>query len=353
MEEVVHVVTPHDAQVTISGEPKVSDAPARDEGAFVEMLDKHDSVLQRIRFDRLPIAIGNNYRCDHIVDSEEGVATQSVTLEHDASGLLVVRANSNTRFWAPGGMTREWTVHPDRAFIVAGERIRVRTRDWAPTRRVNGSSAIAWLGGWMTLIAVASALAVTALQGWIADIDGDRLSSYITGALGVFGLISIWAGLWAVVSRLNGKSSHFLAHLSLTALAVVTISAIDFLLDSFAYGLNLPWLSRYGYIVFAVCIAALVWFHTRYIVRTRTSSAAVTAFAIGLAVFAMQATTFYNLRGNLASTLTMNEMRPPAWRWVDGSSVEAFFVNSAKLEKLAEDSKPEKPEGFDFSQYGD
>jgi hypothetical protein len=330
MEEVIHVVTPHDAQVTISGEPKITDEIARDQGAFIEMLDKHDSVLQRIRFDRLPITIGNSYRCDHIVDGEDGVASQSVTLDHDPAGLLVVRVaeNANAKFWAPGGMTREWTVDPDRAFIVAGERIRVRTRDYAASRRASAGSAIAWLGGWMTLIAVAL-------------------------ALGVFGLISIWSGIWAVVSRLNGKSSHFLAHLSLTALAVVAISTVDFLFDSLAYGLNLPWFSRYGYVVFALCIAILVWCHTRYVVRTRTSSAVVTAFAIGLAVLAMQATTFYNLRGNLASSLTMNEMRPPAWRLANGSGVEEFFTNSAKLEKLAEDSKPEKPEGFDFSQYGE
>jgi hypothetical protein len=355
MEEVIHVVTPHDAQVTISGEPKITDEIARDQGAFIEMLDKHDSVLQRIRFDRLPITIGNSYRCDHIVDGEDGVASQSVTLDHDPAGLLVVRVaeNADAKFWAPGGMTREWTVDPDRAFIVAGERIRVRTRDYAASRRASAGSAIAWLGGWMTLIAVALALGVTALQGWIADIDGDRLANYVTGALGVFGLISIWSGIWAVVSRLNGKSSHFLAHLSLTALAVVAISTVDFLFDSLAYGLNLPWFSRYGYVVFALCIAILVWCHTRYVVRTRTSSAVVTAFAIGLAVFAMQATTFYNLRGNLASSLTMNEMRPPAWRLANGSGVEEFFTNSAKLEKLAEDSKPEKPEGFDFSQYGE
>jgi hypothetical protein len=355
MEEVIHVVSPHEAQVTISGEPKVKTDIARDQGAFVELLDKHDSVLQRTRYEQLPITIGNTYRCDHIVDGDEGVAAQQVTLAHDAAGLLVVNAadGANAKFWAPGGMTRQWRVDPDRAFIVAGERIRVRTRDYAPSRRASVGGAIAWLGGWLALVAVALALSATALQGWIADIDGDRLSNYVTGALGVLGLISIWAGVWAVVSRLNGRSSHFLAHLSLTALAVVAISLIDFVFDSVAYAFNLPWLSRYGYVVFALCVALLVWFHTRYIVRTRTTSSVVTAFAIGFAVFAMQATTFYNLRGNFASSLTMSEMRPPAWRMVNGSSIDRFFENSAALEKRAVDSKPEKPEGFDFSQYGE
>ncbi len=355
MEEVIHVISPQDVQVTVSGEPKVIAEIARDQGAFVELLDKHDSVLQRIRYEQLPITIGNTYRCDHIVDGNEGVAPQRVTLSRDAAGSLIVSAadGANAKFWAPGGTTREWIVDPDRAFVVAGERIRVRTRDYVPSRRTSANGAIAWLGGWLALVAVALALGATALQGWIADIDGDRLSSYVTGALGVLGLISIWAGIWAVVSRLNGRSSHFLAHLSLTALAVVAISLIDFFIDSTAYAFNLPWLSRYGYIVFALCVAGLVWCHTRYIVRTRTTSSVITAFAIGLAVFAMQATTFYNLRGNLASSLTMNEMRPPAWRMVDGSSIDRFFENGATLEKRAVDSKPEKPEGFDFSQYGE
>jgi hypothetical protein len=47
----------------------------------------------------------------------------------------------------------------------------------------------------------------------------------------------------------------------------------------------------------------------------------------------------------------MNEMRPPAWRVVDGASIDDFFADSEALQKRAEDSKPEKPDGIDFSSY--
>jgi hypothetical protein len=200
---------------------------------------------------------------------------------------------------------------------------------------------------------VAAALCITALQAWLADIDGDRLSGYVTGALGVFGMISLWAGVWAVVSRLNGKSSHFFAHLSLASLAVVALWFVDFAFDSAAYSLNLSLLYRYGYVLFAVCIGVLVWCHTRYIVRTRVGSAITTAIAFGIAVFAMQATSYYTQRGGLAAGLTMNEIRPPGWRIANGSSIEEFFANSASLEKRAEESKAEKPEGIDYGAYGE
>lgn len=351
MEEVAHVVVATDAPVTVSGEPKIGDQVARDQGAFIEVLDKHDTVLHRIRYDRLPITIGNTYRCDHVLDSDDTRA-QTVLLAHDESGALSVQSTDHARFWAPGGLTHRWSVNPDQAFVVAGERLRVRTRDYLATRST-APSAIGWLGGWMTLAAVAAALAVTALQGWLADIDGDRLSGYVTGALGMVGVVSLWSSVWAIVSRLNGKSSHFLAHLSLASLAVVAIAAVDFVFDSAAFSLNLPWLQRYGYLLLALSLAVLVWCHTRYIVRARLGSALTAAFAVGLTVFVLQATTYYNLRGNLSSSLTMTEMRPPGWRITNGASLDAFFANGASLEKRAEDSKPEKPDGLDLGMFSD
>jgi hypothetical protein len=353
IEGVSHTISTDIAQITVSGEPKIGDEPARDQGVFIEVLDKHDGVLHRARYEQLPLSIGNTYRCDHIIDSED-VKPIVLRLEREDGGALVVRSRvANQRFWAPGGMTTEWTVDPDRAFMLAGERIRVRTRDYAPSRASTQSSAIQWLGGWASLFAIIAALAITALQGWVADIDGDRLSKYVTGALGTFGVIVIWAGIWALVSRLNGKSSHFLAHLSLASLGVVAISAIDFLFDSATFAFNWSTVSRYAYVLFAVCLGVLVWCHTRYVVRARVGVAATTAFAIALAIFASQATTYFALRGSLASGLTMNEMRPPAWRMVQGASIDEFFAGSADLQKRAEDSKPEKPEGFDFGTYGE
>jgi hypothetical protein len=342
-----------DAAVTISGEPKIGEVRTRDQGAFVEVLDKHDSVLHRARFERLPISIGNTYRCDHVVDSDDA-KTESVVLEHDADGTLVVRAEaSHHKFWAPGGMTQLWRVNAEEAFLLAGERIRIRTRDYVPARKSAQPSAIRGLGGWMTPLAVAAALGVTALQGWVGDIDGDRLSKYVTGALGIFGAIAIWSGIWALVSRLNGKSSHFLVHLSLASLGVVAIAIIDFLFDSAMFAFNWSTLAKFGYVLFAVCVGVLVLGHTRYVVRTRTGVALTTAVAFAVAMFTAQATTFFNLRGGLASSLTMTEMRPPSWRVVDGETIDEFFANSENLQKRAEDSKPEKPEGLDFGAYGE
>jgi hypothetical protein len=352
-EKVQHTISTDIDHVTVSGEPKIGDESPIDPGAFVEVLDKHDNVLHRARYEHLPITIGNSYRCDHVLDSEEAKA-QSVTLLRDEGGTLVVRGSAaNQKFWAPGGMTTEWIVDPDRAFMLAGERIRIRTRNYAPTRASAPNSAIRWLGGWMTLVAVAAALGITALQGWLGDIDGDRLSRYVTGALGIFGAIAIWSGIWALVSRLNGKSSHFLAHLSLASLGVVVISLIDFAFDSAIFAFGLSAIGRYGYALFALCLGALVWCHTRYVVRARAGVAATTAIAVAVAMFASQATTFFNLRGGLASSLTMSEMRPPSWRLVEGSSIETFFAGSAELQKKAEDSKLEKPEGIDFGAYGE
>ncbi len=353
MDEVTHTVSTDLAHVTVSGEPTLGALEAHDAGAFVEVLDKHDAVLRRERFETLPVTIGNSYQCDYVIDSESARDERVVLTRNDTGALIVNSVSTAAKFWAPGGMTSAWAINPDQAFLVAGERIRVRTRDYTPSRSRLVQTPLAWLGGWTTLVAVALAIAITALQTWVADTEGERATKYVTGALAMVGLVSLWAGAWAVVSRLTGRSTHFLAHLSLACLALVAIATIDFVFDSAAYALNFSTLYQYGYLLAAACVGVLVWCHTRYIVRTSVASAATTGFVFAIAIASMQAITYYNLRGNLEAGQTMTEMRPPSWQWVSSATLDDFFSGSAHLEKRAEESKPEKPEGFDFGSYGE
>jgi hypothetical protein len=332
-----------------------------DDVVFLESLDKHDGLVARHRFDHLPVTLGAAYNSDHIVDAEPSkdrrALAASITRAADGS-LMVTAASGAPDFWAPGGMTRSWRIDPDQSFLLGGQRFRVRTRGYvasprALANRATSANVLPALGRWAVLWALPLALICGAIITWLGDIDGERGTAYISGALITVGMLAVWSGVWAALSRLTGRASHFLAHLSLAALAVVAVIVLDYLFDTAAFAFNLPAIQRYDYALVGLIIGVLVWCHTRLVTRLQARTAVVSAFAVGGALFAFQALTAYTARGNISSTATLTELRPPALRVATAVSTDAFFADSESLKAKADATRSEKPDGSDFSSAGD
>ena len=332
-----------------------------DDVVFVESLDKDDGLIARHRFDRLPITLGAAYDSDHIVDAEASRDRRPVaaSVSRAADGALVVTATDGALdFWAPGGMTRSWHVDPDQSFLLGGQRFRVRTRSYVASPRALANQAtsaavLPALGRWAVLWALPLALGCGAIITWLADIDGQGASTYVSGALITVGILVVWSGAWAALSRLTGRAGHFLAHLSLAALSVAAVIVLDYAFDSAAFAFNLPVIQRYDYALVGVIVGVLVWCHARLVTRLQMRTALASAVVVGGALLAFQALTAYTARGNIASTATLTELRPPALRVANAVSTEAFFAASESLKAKTEASRPEKPEGFDFGASAD
>ena len=329
---------------------EVAPLPPADHVLFLESLDKHEGLVARHRFDRLAVTLGTAYDSDHIVDAEPSKDRRAVaaSITRSADGGLVVSADAGAPdFWAPGGMTRSWRVDPDQSFLLGGQRLRVRTRSYVASPRAS-AVVLPALGRWAAFWALPLALICGAIITWLGDIDGERGTAYVSGALITVGMLAAWSGVWAALSRLTGRVSHFLAHLTLAALAVVAVIVLDYLFDTAAFAFNLPAIQRYDYALVGLIIGVLVWCHTRLVTRLQERTAVVSALAVGGAMFAFQALTAYTVRGNIASTATLTELRPPSLRVADAVSTDVFFAGSESLKAKAESSRAEKPEGFDF-----
>jgi len=336
--------------------PAAPAAPAMDNVVFVEVLDKHEGLLSRHRFEQLPLTLGTSYRSDHIIDVETNDAA-NVTLTRGEDGVLcIVAADGASDFWAPGGKTRRWRVDPARSIIVAGQRIRVRTRDYTPeasAARATQGNVMRGIGPRAWLWTVPLALLTYAAETWLSDIDGERTAIYVSGGMGIVACLALWSGAWALVSRLTGRASHFLSHVAVAALAIVVVFVLDYFLDTLAFSFNLSIIQRYDWAIVSMVMAALVWCHSYLIARTQARTAALAAMLIGGALFAFQGITFYNLRGDLASTATLSVLRPPAVRVASGTDMDGFFKGAEALKERAEKSRPEKPDGMDLGGLGE
>lgn len=341
--------------MTVTDDP-IATSARPDEVIFVEVLDKHDGLVERHRFDHLPVTLGPAYDNDYIVDFERSADTRPTAasvVRTDDGSLAVTAGDGATDFFAPDGLTRWWRIDPDQSFVLGGQRLRVRTRSYAPPARAPASQVLPVLGRWGWLWATLLALSCASAQTWLADIDGVRSTTYITSGFALLAVLLVWSALWALVSRLTGRATYFLAHLSLAAIASVAVIVLDYLFDSAAFAFDLPAIQRYDYALLGAVIGVLVWCHTRLVTRLQMRTALTFAALVGGALFAFQALTAYNARSSIASTQTLTELRPPVLRVATASSVDGFFADAAALKERAELSRPEKPEGFDLSAAGE
>ena len=335
---------------------EVTPLPAADDVVFLEVLDKHDGLVARHRFDRLPVTVGAGYGSDHIVDAEPSKDRRSVavSITRSADGSHVVGAADGARdFWAPGGLTRSWRVNPEQSFLLGGQHFRVRTRSYVHAPRARNTTVLPALGRWGFAWAVPLALVCGAATTWLADIDGERGSAYLSSAFVMVAMLVLWSGVWALLSRLNGRASHFLAHLSLAALAVVAVVMLDYAFDTAAFAFNLPAIQRYDYALLGIIVGAVVWCHARLVTRLHAGTALASALVMGGALFAFQALSAYTARGNIASTATLTELRPPALRMATPVATETFFAGSESLKAKTESSRSERPEGLNLGALGD
>lgn len=323
-----------------------------DDVVYLELLDKHDGLVARHRFDHLPVTLGAAYDNDHIVDVEPSNQRRPVaaSIARSADGLLMVIATDGASdISVSGDKTRLWRVDPDQVFLLGGQRFRVRTRSYEGSLQAmsSASTVLPGLGRGAVLWALPLALACGAFTTWLVDIDGQVPTAYVSVALVTLGMLSVWSGLWALLSRLTGHAGHFLAHLSLAALAVVAVIVLDYGFDTAAFAFSLPMIQRYDYALLGVIVGVLVWCHARLVNRLHARTAMATALAVGGTVLAFQALPAYTARGSLASTATLTELRPPALRVANAVSTERFFADNQALKAKTELSRAEKPDGFD------
>jgi hypothetical protein len=87
---------------------------------------------------------------------------------------------------------------------------------------------------WVRLLTVGVAASAVAVYSWLGNSERSSASDALYAALGFAGLIGIWAGIWAVASRVSVQRFHFVGHMAVAS--VVTLGGL-------AWTMAAEWLS--------------------------------------------------------------------------------------------------------------
>jgi len=319
---------------------------------FVELLDRTDAILHRVRVDRLPIRIGRGYDNEVIVDDPYMAATH-VVIDTDEHGALAasdagtsngIHETHHGRFWLRAGTRHSAIALNGETVIRAGHTIlRVRVADHAIQPERPDTTSHAWEGAAPALVGIALLGAIALFDAWLTN-SSEQVSTHYASHFGlVFGCVMAWAGLWSLLNRLFSGRARFGRHLLIAAAVLFGIEMAAQLIQQSAYTFSLSWLSRYQtYIVYGL-IAIAVYLHMATLRPLAPTLARIVAIAFLVLTTGLLALVRYSSHQTVEYAAYEEALRWPASRLAGTLPSETFVKRAAGLTARADTRRGDAP----------
>jgi hypothetical protein len=192
---------------------------------------------------------------------------------------------------------------------------------------------------------IATVLGFVVLRIWLAQTGEPRLSNYVTPLLTLGGLLLVWVGVWALLSRVLAGRSHFLRNL-LIALGGYLASLIYSEFARYAaFGLTWQAASNYEYAAAWSVLALACFLHLRVISARGLWLKGVIVAVVLVVAIGVQTLQRSEAFSDLGRQNTTRLLLPPEFRGVPLRDPDAFFADVVNLKKSIDADRRQAPHG--------
>lgn len=307
-------------------------------GHVLEVLDRQQRVVQRVRLRSWPVTLGRGYGCDIILDDPH-VAPAHVRLDRDAaSGALTLTdlGTHNGVCRLPSRDARQGARAPAGSFaLTPGEWIETGRTRW---RLCDANEPVAaelplqsrhHEPAWLVPLMAVLAFGAVAADMWFNAFDEFKplsaVSSLVTGVLA----LAVWAGLWGLLTRIFHAPSQFGRHFGWACTVLLAAVILPWPLATLAYALDWPPLVTWQRPIWAVAGAIALLGHVS--IAFGRPSRRAWAVVGGLLVLSLGLSTLETWQNHRQLTPTgfMTVVRPPGWQLTGGATLDAFYRRAA------------------------
>ena len=337
--------------------------PARAALALLEAIDRDGLVRQAWRVERWPLTIGRALDND-VVLSEAYIAAHHASIDiaagkDGAASAISVRAGETKngltvdRERIRGGEVKTWVdTGRDLDLHLGRTHLRLRLPGHALAPELVPAAVVAREQRWLPSVGLALAvLAIVLANTWI-DTDPDGLARaagtvILTTAFGA----AIWCGLWALLSKVFTRQSHFGWHVRVFVIASLVLLVLATLPPLLAFAFSWPWATDFSFVAVYATVAAMIYFHLLAVEPARERlmrAVALTGFVAGVAL-----SLWFNVQrtGRPGEELYMNHLFPPQLRAARPIQVDPFIDGLAPIQAIL-DKKAKEQTGTDGDSRG-
>lgn len=320
---------------------------------FIEILDAKGNVTERVRIDASPVHIGRAYS-NHVVVDDPYVCPRHLAIEANEQGDLIARdLESVNGLYARGGSERVATLilGSGTQFRIGHTWLRFRSLEHpvAPTlidREVKESRFASPHAALLIGIVVVLLLC---LESYLGLVERATFANVVSEPLTTSSMLLVWAGLWALASRIVVSRFHFSQHAliacgALTGFSVLNVSSewVEFLFPM------IPTLWIVGLLGTGLILAALVYGHLGFASFLRRRSRLWAALSVSAAIIGVSVLSDYAGRSKFSNVMEFSGVvKPLDAVWVPSTSVDRFIEASQKLktdlDALAQKARAAQP----------
>lgn len=316
--------------------------------ALLQATDRNGALVGRLDVRHWPVTVGRALTADLVLDDSHVAAEHlridrtpegEVTVEvlDTANGVALNRAQHarNTQFSWPAG----------EALTLGRLKLGLRLAE-APVPAEEPLPHFPWRTTGWTLLALAAMLALVVGQSWLTLTEPSQLARQLPGLMAMVAMaITVWAGLWALATKLFTGHLQFWRHVRIACTSSVAIQLVATLAGLLAFMFSLESLARFETPLLLLGAAAAIYVHLTVIVpQRRRGLAGLVAGVAVLGIVAMLGTNWLQNK-RLSNKLYMSTLYPPSLRMAPAVPLAQFLGEAGTIrQRLDERLKDREPD---------
>lgn len=307
---------------------------------IVEVLEKSGKVHERSKLTQFPATLGRAYDCDLILN-DEFVSPQHARIALNDNGELAVTdlgTENGTQCLPHMQPVTTLPLGPDTLLRIGHTLLRLRRPDYvlAPTRidTLASNRCARFFTSTTTLVLLTLLLWVLlGLNSYQSSAQATKLGQLLLEVVEIAVLAPLWAGLWALLSRLFVHHAAYVSHAVIASLGVIGFIAANTLVEYYAFGFSAQLSADILFhLLLGLLAGALLYGHLRFTTlfsprRTGLIAASSALLMVGLSGFAVYV---QSLEFN-DSLPYPPELKPPQFQIAREKSLEEFMRDAQKI----------------------
>ncbi|MES2398899.1 MAG: FHA domain-containing protein [Pseudomonadota bacterium] len=315
---------------------------------LLQATDRTGALAGRLDVRHWPVTVGRSLANDLVLDDSH-VAADHLRISRNEDGTVSVQvldtlngvmlntqqhARDEVFAWPPG-----------QPLVLGRLKLALRLAG-EPVTAEELLPRLPWKNVGWTLAALGTVLVMVLAMAWLTVADPSSLVRQLPATLAVvvFG-IAIWAGGWAMATKLFTGRLYFWRHVRIACWSSLGIQAVETLAGLLAFAFSLESLARFDVQLMLLGMVVAVYLHLTVIAPHSTRRLAVgVALVAVLGSLAMLGTNWLQNK-RFSNRLYMSTIYPPGWRIAPAVPVTQFLQEAGdirqRLDRRLQDKEPD------------
>lgn len=316
--------------------------------ALLQATDRNGALVGWFDVQAWPVTVGRALTADLVLDDSH-IAAEHLRLDRTEQGDISVtvldtingvelagkqHGRGSTFIWPAG-----------QALTIGRLRLGLRLAE-SPLAAEERLPHFPWRAVAWTAMASAGVLAVSLAQAWLTLTEPSQFLRQLPSVLGIIVLgMAIWAGLWALASKLFTGRLQFWRHVRIACTSLLALEVVTTLASLLAFMFSLESLARFETHLHLLGAAAAVFFHLAVIAPQRRRLLAWLVSSLAVLGIGLMLGSSWLQNKRLSNSLYLSSFYPPSWRAAPAVPVRQFLDEAGSIRQRLEQRLKDADEG--------